>query len=84
MATLVLQTAGSVVGGLVGGPFGAAHGRALGGLAGAAIDTSLLSGREKPRLVEGPRLKDMPGLTSTEGAPIPRIYGRARIGGELI
>jgi hypothetical protein len=26
----------------------------------------------------------MPGLTSTEGAPIPRIYGRARIGGELI
>ena len=84
MATLVLQTAGSVVGGLVGGPFGAAVGRALGGLAGAAIDTSLLSGREKPRFVEGPRLNDMPGLTSTEGAPIPRIYGRARIGGELI
>jgi hypothetical protein len=84
MATLVLQAAGAVVGGLAGGPFGAAVGRALGGLAGAAIDTSLLAGREKPRFVEGPRLKDMPGLTSTEGAPIPRVYGRARIGGELI
>lgn len=71
MATLVLQTAGSVVGGLVGGPFGAAVGRALGGLAGAGIGTSLLSGREKPRFVEGPRLNDMLGLTSTEGAPIP-------------
>jgi hypothetical protein len=84
MATLVLQAAGAAVGGLVGGPFGAMAGRALGGLAGAAIDTSLLAGREKPRFVEGPRLTEMPGLTSTEGAPIPRVYGRARTGAELI
>jgi hypothetical protein len=84
MATLVLQAAGAAVGGLVGGPFGAIAGRALGGLAGAVIDTSLLAGREKPRFVEGPRLTEMPGLTSTEGAPIPRVYGRARIGAELI
>src|SRR3954453_8770317 len=84
MATLVLQAAGSVVGGIAGGPVGSAVGRALGGVAGALIDTSLLSGHEKPRFVEGPRLTEMPGLTSMEGAPIPRVYGRARVGGELI
>ena len=83
MATLVLQTVGSVVGGMVGGPLGAMAGRALGGLAGAAIDNALMSGSED-KVVEGPRLKEIDGLTSTEGAPIPRVYGRARIGGQLI
>ena len=83
MATLVLQTVGSVVGGMVGGPLGAMAGRALGGLAGAAIDNALMGGSED-KVVEGPRLKEIDGLTSTEGAPIPRVYGRARIGGQLI
>ena len=36
------------------------------------------------RHVEGPRLKELGGLASTEGVPIPRLYGRARIGGQLI
>ncbi|MBM6581390.1 glycoside hydrolase/phage tail family protein [Microvirga sp. BT689] len=83
MATIVLQTVGSVVGGMVGGPIGAMAGRALGALAGAAIDNALFSG-DTTKHVEGPRLKDIDGLTSTEGAPIPRVYGRARIGGQLI
>ncbi len=83
MATLVLQTVGSVVGGMVAGPLGAMAGRALGGLAGAAIDNALLGGSDT-KYVEGPRLKEIEGLTSTEGAAIPRIYGRARIGGQLI
>jgi hypothetical protein len=83
MTTLVLQTVGSVVGGVVGGPLGAMVGRTLGGLAGAAIDSALFGGSEG-RHVEGPRLKDVDGLASTEGAPIPRVYGRARIGGQLI
>lgn len=83
MATLVLQTVGSVVGGIVGGPIGAMAGRALGALAGATIDNALFGGSDT-RIVEGPRLKEIDGLTSTEGAPIPRVYGRARIGGQLI
>ena len=83
MATLVLQTVGSVVGGMIGGPLGAMAGRALGGLAGAAIDNALLGGSDT-KFVEGPRLKEMDGLASMEGAAIPRIYGRARIGGQLI
>jgi hypothetical protein len=85
MATIVLQTVGSVVGGMVAGPLGAMAGRALGGLAGAAIDSALLGGSsDNPKIGEGPRLKEIDGLTSSEGAPIPRIYGRARLGGQLI
>jgi hypothetical protein len=83
MATIVLQTVGAAVGGMIGGPIGAMAGRALGGLAGAAIDNALFGG-DTTKHVEGPRLKDIDGLTSTEGAPIPRVYGPARIGGQLI
>jgi hypothetical protein len=83
MATIVLQTVGAAVGGMIGGPLGAMAGRALGGLAGAAIDNALFGG-DNTKHVEGPRLKDIDGLTSTEGAPIPRVYGRARLGGQLI
>lgn len=84
MATLVLQVAGSVLGGMLGGPVGAVIGRALGAAAGAGLDQSLLGGGGGTRVVEGPRLSEIEGLASTEGAPIPRLYGRARIGGQLI
>ena len=82
MATLVLQFAGAALGGALGGPIGAIAGRALGGVLGATIDSALINGGG--RSVEGPRLTEMAGLGSTEGAAIPRVYGRARIGGELI
>ena len=84
MATLVLQVAGSVLGAAVGGPFGAMIGRSLGAIAGASLDQSLFGGGGGARIVEGPRLKEIDGLSSTEGAPIPRVYGRARLGGQLI
>jgi hypothetical protein len=86
MATLVLQAAGSMIGGAIGGPFGAMAGRAIGGIAGALIDSSWIGGGSDKgaRHVEGPRLKEMGGLASTEGEAIPRVYGRARIGGQMI
>jgi hypothetical protein len=84
MTTLVLSTLGSAVGSAVGGPMGGALGRVVGSLAGAALDDALSSGSDNPRFVEGPRLRDLDGLASTEGAAIPRVYGRARIGGQLI
>ncbi|MGX1787227.1 baseplate multidomain protein megatron [Bosea sp. NPDC055332] len=84
MATLVLQVAGSVLGAAVGGPFGAMIGRSLGAIAGASLDQGLFGGGGGTRIVEGPRLKEIDGLASTEGAPIPRVYGRARLGGQLI
>lgn len=84
MATLVLQMAGGALGAAVGGPAGAIAGRALGALAGAAIDSSLLSSLDGRKATSAPGLTDAPGLVSTEGAAIPRVYGRARIGGQLI
>ena len=33
---------------------------------------------------EGPRLTSLAGLVSTEGAAVPRAYGRARVGGQMI
>jgi hypothetical protein len=83
MATLVLSVAGSAIGGMLGGPVGATIGRSLGALAGSSLDQNLFSSGGT-RIVEGPRLKEIDGLVSTEGLPIPRVYGRARIGGQLI
>jgi hypothetical protein len=82
MATLVLQTIGSAVGGAIGGPVGGAVGRLAGALGGALFDQGQTHGA--PRYSDGPRLKAMDGVASTEGAGIPRVYGRARIGGQMI
>lgn len=82
MTTLVLRTAGSVIGGALMGPLGAAIGGALGASAGYAVDQSLFG--TGARNIEGPRLSDLEVQTSTEGAPITRIYGRARLNGQII
>lgn len=84
MATLVLQTAGEAAGNALGGPIGGMIGRVAGAAGGAAIDDALFGTGSSPRFVEGPRLSELGGLASTEGAPMPRVYGRARIGGTLI
>ncbi len=83
MATLVLQAVGSVVGEAVGGPFGAIIGRVVGATAGALIDHKLFGQGSAGRSV-GPRLTTLAGLTSTEGAAMPRVYGRVRVGGQMI
>ncbi len=80
MATLLLAAAGSALGGGLGG-FGAMVGQALGGIAGALIDQSLLRSGQS---VTGPRLSDLDVQSSTEGDPIPRVYGRVRIAGQVI
>ncbi|CAH1652756.1 conserved hypothetical protein [Hyphomicrobiales bacterium] len=84
MATLLFQVAGAALGSMLGGPLGGAIGQALGGLAGATLDQSWLGGSGGNKVVEGPRLKEVNGLVATEGAAIPRVYGRARLGGQLI
>lgn len=81
MATVVLQTVGAAIGGAIGGPFGAVLGRAAGAFAGQAIDQSFLA---KDQVVQGPRLENSRILSSTDGAPIPRIYGRNRVSGQII
>jgi Gene Transfer Agent (GTA)-like protein/putative tail protein len=83
MAALVLSAAGSAAGKAVFGPAGAIAGRLIGALAGNAIDRALFGSRRDVS-VEGPRLADLAVMASTEGAPIPRVYGRARLPGQVI
>jgi hypothetical protein len=80
MAALVLALAGAQFGGLF-GPVGAIAGRLAGALIGNAIDQAMFT---KPQHREGPRLANLEVTGSTEGAPIPRLYGRARLGGQVI
>ncbi|QPC41986.1 glycoside hydrolase/phage tail family protein [Kaustia mangrovi] len=82
MATLVFQFAGQALGTMVGGPLGGMIGRAVGGLAGSVVDQALLGGRT--RHVEGPRLDDLQVQASSEGVPIPRLFGRVRVSGQVI
>ncbi len=82
MATIVLQYAGAALGTLVGGPIGGIIGRAAGAIAGNLIDQKLFGGGN--RHIEGPRLNDLRVQASEEGAPIPDVYGRMRIAGQVI
>ena len=67
MATLVLSSVGTALG----GPVGAA----IGSLIGHSIDQQLFGGGPK----QGPRLGDLSVQTSSYGTAIPRIYGRMRV-----
>ena len=91
MASLVLGAVGSAAGpSLFGAGFtafglsisGAQIGGALGALAGSLIDSALMPGTHVNRT--GPRLSDVNIQASTEGAPIPRVFGRMRVAGQLI
>jgi len=81
MAALVLSVAGGAAGALF-GPAGAIAGRIAGALVGNVIDRKLFGPGNQS--VVGPRLADLDVMASTEGAPIPRVYGRARLSGQVI
>jgi hypothetical protein len=80
MAALVLSIAGGAAGAVF-GPAGAIAGRIAGALVGNVIDCAMFA---QDRTVQGPRLADLDVMASTEGAPIPRVYGRARLAGQVI
>jgi len=85
MASLVLSVAGGAVGGALFGPVGAFAGRLGGALVGSAVDRALFATTTSgSRTAEGPRLSDLAVMTSTEGAPIARAYGRVRLSGQVI
>jgi hypothetical protein len=81
MATILLQGAGATLGGALGGPLGAVLGRAAGAIAGNFLDRRIFG---EDRVIEGARLEEARILGSSDGAPMPRVYGRVRIGGQLI
>lgn len=73
MATLILGTVGRVIGGPIG--------RLVGTFLGGAIDRSLFgSGATQ----NGPRLADLSVQSSAYGQPLPRVYGRMRVAGNLV
>lgn len=80
MATILLQAAGAYLGGFL-GAVGGAIGTAAGAIAGYMVDSALIN---SARHVDGPRLSGARPFTAEEGAPIPRLYGTARLGGTLI
>ncbi len=86
MATLVLSAAGAALGsgfgGAVLGLSGAVIGQAIGATLGMGLDRRLLSGGT--RQVEGARLDRLRVTAAGEGAPVPRVWGRVRLGGQVI
>jgi hypothetical protein len=93
MATLALAVAGAAIGSallpagftVLGATItGAMIGSQVGALAGSYVDQTLLAGSGQSRAVGGPRLDDLKVTASTEGAAIPRLVGRSRLGGQVI
>jgi hypothetical protein len=86
MATIVLAAAGAALGGAVGGTaFGiplAIVGRAVGATIGQAIDQQLLG--SGAGTVETGRIERFRLTGASEGTPVPTVWGRARIGGQVI
>lgn len=83
MAALVLSSAGGALGAVF-GPIGAIAGRIAGAVAGNMLDHALFGSASGDSSSAGPRLADLDVMASTEGAPVPRVYGRARLSGEVI
>ena len=79
MATLALSLGGAVAGNVIGGPLGGQ----VGFLAGQFLGNALF-GNGDDRVIEGPRLTDLTVTSSAFGRPIPIVYGRFRVGGNVI
>lgn len=86
MATIVLSAAGAAVGASVGGGvFGLSSvviGRAIGATIGRAIDQRLMGAGSQT--VEAGRVERFRLTGASEGAPVAQIYGRMRVGGQVI
>jgi hypothetical protein len=75
MAQVLLSAAGAAVGGPAGG--------AVGGSLGAMLDRAAVESLRPPREV-GPRLQSLQVMSAADGAPVPAVFGRARIAGQVI
>jgi hypothetical protein len=72
MATLLLSSVGTLLGGPLGG--------SLGALIGNQLDRALF----KPGGREGPRLKELQATSSSYGTPLARHFGKVRTAGSII
>lgn len=86
MATILLSAAGAAIGGSIGGTVAglssAVIGRAVGATLGRSIDNRLLGSGSQA--VEVGRVDRFRLSSASEGQPIAQVYGRTRIGGQVI
>jgi len=75
MAQVILSSVGAAIG----GPLGAVAGAALGGLVDQAAINALTPARQV-----GPRIPELRLTGAAEGAALPCVFGRARVGGQVI
>jgi hypothetical protein len=83
MARLVLSVGGMVLGNLILPGLGSAIGGVLGSYVGGIVDQQLF-GDSPQETVYGPRLQDLRVHSSSYGAVIPLVFGKARLGGNVI
>ncbi len=88
MATLVLGAAGAAIGGSIGGAIlgvsAATIGGFIGSTIGSVVDSWIISSLAPTQRIEGARMDNLRITSATEAAVIPRLYGRMRIGGNII
>ncbi|WP_149587100.1 baseplate multidomain protein megatron [Tabrizicola flagellatus] len=88
MATLVLGAAGAAIGGSIGGAIlgvsAATIGGFIGSTIGSVVDSWIISSLAPTQRIEGARLDTLRITSATEGAVIPRLYGRMRMGGNIV
>jgi hypothetical protein len=75
MAQVILSSIGAAIG----GPIGAVAGAALG----AMVDQAAISALAPTRQV-GPRIPELRLTGAAEGAALPCVFGRARVGGQVL
>ncbi|AUM72952.1 baseplate multidomain protein megatron [Paracoccus jeotgali] len=89
MATIVLGAVGSAIGGsmisgTVLGLTGAAIGGMIGSTVGSMVDSWIVSSMMPGQRIEGARMDSLRVTSATEGVVIPQLYGRMRLGGNII
>lgn len=86
MATIVLGAVGAAVGASIGGGIlglsSVVIGQAIGSSIGRALDQRLMGSGSS--VVETPRVDRFRLTSAGEGNPIPQVYGRMRVGGQVI
>ena len=88
MATLLLGAVGSAIGGSFGGSILGLSGAAIGGMIGSGVgsmvDSWIVSSMMPGQRIEGARMDSLRMTSASEGVVIPRLYGRMRVGGNII
>ncbi|MCB1501359.1 MAG: hypothetical protein KDK07_16500 [Bauldia sp.] len=84
MARLVLSIGGMVLGNLLLPGLGSALGGVLGSYVGGIVDQQLFGPETANSTIHGPRMQDLRVQSSGYGAVIPRVYGKARVSGNVI